>query len=82
MTASVVLDRLLEPVGRSIPLPLARDLVALRADDELQSRIDHLADRCNQGSITPEERAEYEAYVQAIHFLGVLQSKARATLLA
>ena len=75
-----VLDRLLEPVGRSITPDLARELVELRAAPEVQARIDDLAGRCNEGTLTPEERAEYESYVQAIHLIGVLQRKAKRVL--
>jgi hypothetical protein len=75
-----VLDRLLEPVGRSITPALARELIELRAAPEAQARIDDLAGRCNEGTLTPEERAEYESYVQAIHLIGILQRKAMRVL--
>jgi len=75
-----VLDRLLEPVGRSITPDLARELIDLRATPEVQARIDDLAERCNEGTLTPEERAEYESYIQAIHLIGVLQRKAKRVL--
>jgi hypothetical protein len=75
-----VLDRLLEPIGRSITPDLARELIELRATPEVQARIDDLAERCNEGTLTPEERAEYESYVQAIHLIGSLQRKAMRVL--
>src|SRR4051812_18062031 len=75
-----VLDRLLEPVGRSMTPDLARELIELRAAPEVQARIDDLAERCNEGTLTPEERAEYESCVQAIHLIGILQRKARRVL--
>jgi hypothetical protein len=78
--AESVLDRVLEPVGRCLTPAVARKLVALRADPELQAEIDRLAAKCNEGQLTAEERAEYETYVRAIHFLTVLQSKARRLL--
>jgi hypothetical protein len=78
--ATAALDRLLESVGRSWPLEFARDLAELRAAPDVQARIETLAERCNEGELTAEERAEYEGYVQAIHLIGVLQAKARAVL--
>ena len=47
----------------------------LRAPSEEQDRIDELADKCNEGTLSDEERAEYENYVRAIHFLGIVQAK-------
>ena len=78
--AATVLDRLMEPVGRSITPDLARELVALRADPVLQARIDDLAEKCNEGTLSPEERADYEEIVGAIHLIGILQRKARRVL--
>jgi hypothetical protein len=74
------LERLLEPVTRSLTAESARKLVALRVDSKTQARIDRLAERCNQGTLTPEERAEYEAYVRAIDLIAILQANARAAL--
>ena len=34
----------------------------------------------NEGQLTAEERAEYEAYVQASTLIGILQAKARRVL--
>jgi hypothetical protein len=76
-----ILDRLLEPVGRVMTPDLARELVELRATPEVQGRIDELAEKCNEGRLSAEERAEYENYVQAIHLIGILQGKARKILL-
>ena len=49
----------------------------LRADSALQARIDELADRCDQGALTQEERAEYESCVRFGNFIPILQAKAR-----
>ena len=78
--ATTVLDQLLEPVGRSLTPDLAKELIELRANPEVQDRIDDLADKCNEGTLTEEERGEYESYVQAIHLIGILQRKARKVL--
>ena len=75
-----VMDRLLEPLGRALTPELARALVDLRAPAEEQDRIDELAEKCNEGTLSAEERAEYEEYVRAIHFVGTVQARARAIL--
>jgi hypothetical protein len=75
-----VLSDLLEPIGRFMPVEFARELSALRATPEVQARIDELADKCNEGGLTDEERAEYEAYVDAIDVISILQAQARSVL--
>lgn len=77
---STILSRLLEPVGQMMPVAFARELAAMRARPEEQARIDELAEKANEGSLTAEERAEYEAYIDAIDVISILQSKARAVL--
>jgi hypothetical protein len=75
-----LLDRILTPVTDCLTPEAARRLVALRADPEAQQRIDELADKCTEGSLSPQERSEYEAYVAAVNVLAVLQAKARTLL--
>jgi hypothetical protein len=77
---SDVLSRLLEPVGRMMPLEFAEKLAALRATPEIQTRLDELADRCDEGELSTEERAEYEAYIDAIDVISILQAKARRVI--
>lgn len=48
--------------------------MALRADERTQARVDELAEKCNEGHLTPEERNEYEVYVQASTLIGILQA--------
>jgi hypothetical protein len=79
-TQDQVLDRIFDALGRCLTPQVARRITELRADAELQNHIDALAQKCNEGSLTVSEREEYEAYVRAIHFVTVLQSKARRLL--
>jgi hypothetical protein len=46
----------------------------------VQSRIDQLADKCNEGQLTPDERSEYEMFVWAGQYISSLQFKARKLL--
>ncbi len=75
-----ILSQLLEPVGQMMPVEFARKLAATRASPEVQARIDELADRCSEGVLTDNERAEYEAYVDAIDVISILQAQARSVL--
>jgi hypothetical protein len=36
----------------------ARELVNLRADEETRARVSELAGKCNEGTLSPEERAQ------------------------
>jgi hypothetical protein len=74
------LERVLDPIGRALGPDAAQRVVALRADPEAQCRIDELADKANEGNLTPEERSEYESLLAAATVIGVLQAKARAIL--
>lgn len=74
------LDRVLESVSECLTPEAARRLVDLRADPELQERIDVLAERCTAGDLSAEERAEYETYVQVGQFVSILKAKARKLL--
>jgi len=75
-----VLNHLLEPLGRLLSPDVAIKLVEYRMDDTMQARLDKLASRCNEGSLTQFERREYETCVQTIEFIAILQAKARAIL--
>jgi len=75
-----LLDRILDPVGRALSPEAARRLVALRADDDTQAQIDRLAEEANQGTLSPEDRAEYESLIAAANLVAILQAKARAVL--
>jgi hypothetical protein len=75
-----VLDRVLDPVGRCLNEEAARRLVSLRADAQWQRRVDELAEKCNEGALDPEKRAEYELYVAASSVIAILQAKARLRL--
>ncbi len=77
---SAVLDEMLEPVSRCFGLETARALAGLCVTERTQARVDELAEKCNEGQLTPEEHAEYEAYVQASTLIGILQAKARRVL--
>jgi hypothetical protein len=77
---NTVLDEVLEPVARCFTPDVARQIAALRAAPTLQSRLDELAGKVNEGELTVQEREQYEAYVEAIDLIGILLAKARKIL--
>lgn len=75
-----ILDELLDPLSRCLTPEVARRLVELRANVAAQARMSELAEKCNEGQLSPDERDEYEVYVVAGNLIGVLQAKARRLL--
>jgi hypothetical protein len=80
MAASTLLERMIDPISRVLTPTAAQQILQIRADDETQRRIDELADKCNEGTLTADERAEYQSYVSWFKVLTLLQSKARTFL--
>jgi hypothetical protein len=74
------LDRLLEPVARCLPADVAREVVQLRVDSQTQDRIDELAAKAAEGTLSPPERQEYEDFVEAIDVVSIFQAKLRKML--
>ena len=77
VSTAAYLDRILDPVTQCFTPDVARRLSELRADTELQARLDELADKCTEGALTEDERSEYETYVRAGNLISILQAKAR-----
>jgi hypothetical protein len=78
--SSPVLDRLLDPLSQCLTPESAKRLLKFRADRQLQALVDRLAEKCNEGTLTPEEQAEYASYVSFGTFVALLKSKARQLL--
>jgi hypothetical protein len=79
-SAQIALERVLAAVGQCLDRQSAESLLCLRADTEMQGRIEELADKCTEGRQTPEERDEYEAMIRVGNFVAILQAKARRLL--
>jgi hypothetical protein len=79
-TLNMPLHRLLEPVARCFTPDVAKLLVELKPDPSTQARIDELASKANEGTLTSAEQAEYEGFVEAIDVVSILQAKARKVL--
>jgi hypothetical protein len=77
---TAILERLLDPVSRSLNAEAARKLIRLKADARTQARVDELARKCNEGELTLAEREEYQGYVTAGTMIAILQAKARLLL--
>jgi len=75
--ASTILGKLLEPVTDCFSIEVARKLLAVKADSSAEARLEVLRAKANEGDLSEGERKEYQAYVDAINMIGILQAKAR-----
>ncbi len=75
-----VLDQALEPIGGCLTAKAAGKLLKLKLDKKTQARLDVLADKCTEGELSMEERAEYESAVLTLELVTLLQVEARAFL--
>jgi hypothetical protein len=80
MSAVIGLDGLLEPLSRCLDTESARRVVDLRVASPVQERIDALAERANEGTLSDGERSEYEALINAADFISILKLKAQRYL--
>lgn len=80
MSTTSYLDRFLEPVTDALTPEVARALADLRADPELEGHIEELRCKANEGTLTPDEEAEYKDFVEAVDVISIIQAKARQFL--
>lgn len=79
-TEAEILSRIIAPGKPELPVHTAEMILALDFPSEDRERMNHLAKRAQEGSLTPEERLEIDAYERVGHFLSLFQSKARISL--
>ena len=79
-TATELLSRVIAPLGRCLTPAAAKVIVSLRSDEMARRRIEALAAKCDAGALTPEERAEYQLFVEVGDLVALLQAKARRYL--
>lgn len=78
--AHTAFERVLAAVGQCLDKQSAEALLRLRADKEMQGRIEELADKSTEGRLTPVERDEYEALIRVGNFVDILQARVRRLL--
>lgn len=75
-----ILRRLIDPGQGDLSPAAAEAVLQIRFTDADQARVRELSDKCNQGTLTPQEAEEYDAYLAAADFLSLWKSKARLSL--
>jgi hypothetical protein len=79
-TATELLGRVMEPLSRCLTPAAAKEILSLKAEEMALRRISELASRCGAGTLTPEEQAEYQLFVEVGDLVALLQAKARRFL--
>ena len=79
-TTNDVVENVLSAVGSCLDAESAGALLRLRAPEQLQARIEDLAERCTEGQLSEEEHEEYESLVRLGNFVAILQARARRQL--
>jgi len=77
-----LLDSLLDPFGECLTLEVAEKLVKLQANPESVAKVEELAEKCNEGQLTADERDEYENYIHVNNVMMLLKARARKFLQA
>lgn len=80
--STAALDRLLDPLTSSLDPSALRQIMGYRISPEVQVRVDYLAQRANNGELTPDEDAEYEALIDGAALITILRLKAKRLLAA
>ena len=78
-TTSVLSD-LLDTLVRCLDAESARRLVNFRVSEKAQKRVSYLAERANEGLLTPAEASEYDAFISASNMISILKLKAQRAL--
>ncbi len=71
---------MLDPITESIGRETAQLFANLQPTTAMIARLEVLGDKCNEGELTPKERAEYEMYVQVGDLFAILNAKAKQAL--
>lgn len=79
-TISSILDHYFEPVTSLFTRETAEALIQRKPSEEISSRVLELGHRANEGTLTDEERDEYQNLIDAGDLVALLKTKARQYL--
>lgn len=80
MNAFSELERVLDPAEPIFTAEGACRLVEMPPNEEKVARMEELADKANEGLLSPVERSEYESLISASKLMSILRLKARQYL--
>lgn len=77
MSAQSAFQRGVSPLLQLLLPGREEAVLAVQTDQSLRDRIDELASKSTEGTLSPEEREEYAGYVRANKFVAVLRREAK-----
>ena len=77
---ATALEGLLDPLASSLAPSALRRIMEFQNSPQVQARVDYLAKRANDGELTPDEDAEYEALIDGAELITILKLKAKRLL--
>ena len=78
--ASSLANHVLDLAAECFDASTLNALAKLQLTPKLAARVDRLADKANEGQLTPRERQEYRSYIETTELLGIIQLRARQKL--
>lgn len=79
-TLDTAINGLFDALSRCLDSESSQRVADFHIDPGLQARVDNLAERANAGTLDEDQRAEYDAFINATDFISVLKLKARRRL--
>jgi hypothetical protein len=79
-TETEILEQVIESNAAGMPTEAAKALLGFRFNETAVARINELADKNRQGTLTPAERTLLEGYLRVGNFLNLIHAKARCAL--
>jgi hypothetical protein len=77
-SADTTLGKFVDYLTRGFTPELAKHFAELpKPNPEFQARLDELADKANEGTLSREEAIEYDKYVEYMDFIALMRLKAR-----
>ncbi len=80
ITEADIFNRIIDPSNPTLTPEAAKALLQFGYSEVDHARMAELAEKSNDGSLTPDERRELESYVFVGDVLSMLKSKARLSL--
>jgi hypothetical protein len=80
MSEADILARIVDPDHANLPPDFANSILRYEFQEEDRDRMDVLAEKARQGTLTPDEQIQIDRYERVGNFLALLKSKARRSL--
>ena len=81
VTRASILEHVIEPERGSLRLDLAQFLLTLDFPAVDRARYSALAEKAQEGALSPEEKIELDDFLNVNDFLAIVQAKARTSLI-